>query len=56
MRIADALGGNALLQRSDPMTIEGQRHDVRIAPGASATIGSVVTMPGIVAEARMRVT
>ena len=56
MRIVVALSGNALLQRSDPMTIEGQCCDVRIAPGAIPTIGSVVTMPGIVAEARVRVT
>src|SRR6516225_2657432 len=32
MRIVIALGGNALLRRSDPMTTEVQRRNVAIAP------------------------
>jgi carbamate kinase len=31
MRIVIALGGNALLRRSDPMTTDVQRKNVRIA-------------------------
>ncbi|MEV5720730.1 carbamate kinase [Amycolatopsis mediterranei] len=38
MRIVVALGGNALLQRSDPMTIEAQRRNVRIAAEAIAPL------------------
>jgi carbamate kinase len=38
MRIVVALGGNALLQRSDPMTIEVQRRNVRIAAEAIAPL------------------
>jgi len=38
MRIVVALGGNALLQRSDPMTIEVQRHNVRVAAEAIAPL------------------
>jgi len=34
MRIVIALGGNALLRRSDPMTTEIQRKNVRIAAQA----------------------
>jgi carbamate kinase len=36
MRIVIALGGNALLRRSDPMTTEVQRKNVRIAAQAIA--------------------
>ena len=35
MRIVIALGGNALLRRSDPMTTEVQRKNVRIAATTS---------------------
>jgi len=38
MRIVIALGGNALLRRSDPMTIEVQRLNVRIAAEAIAPL------------------
>ena len=38
MRIVIALGGNALLRRSDPMTIEVQRRNVRIAAKAIAPL------------------
>jgi carbamate kinase len=38
MRIVVALGGNALMKRSDPMTIEAQRANVRIAAKALAPI------------------
>jgi carbamate kinase len=38
MRIVVALGGNALLQRSDPMTIAVQRRNVRIAAEAIAPL------------------
>ena len=31
MRIVVALGGNALQRRGEPMTIEGQRHNVALA-------------------------
>ena len=34
MRIVIALGGNALLRRSDPMTTEVQRRNVKIAAEA----------------------
>ncbi|MET7990874.1 carbamate kinase [Amycolatopsis sp. NPDC005232] len=49
MRIVVALGGNALLQRSDPMTIEVQRRNVRIAAEAIAPLTaehSVVVVHG----------
>jgi carbamate kinase len=49
MRIVVALGGNALLQRSDPMTIDAQRHNVRIAAQAIAPLTaehSVVVVHG----------
>lgn len=38
MRIVVALGGNALLRRSDPMTTDVQRHNVRIAARAIAPL------------------
>src|SRR3954466_1519330 len=38
MRIVIALGGNALLQRSEPMTIEVERRNVRIAAEAIAPL------------------
>jgi carbamate kinase len=38
MRIVIALGGNALLRRSDPMTTEVQRRNVRIAAAAIAPL------------------
>ena len=38
MRIVIALGGNALLRRSDPMTTEVQRNSLRIRPSAAARI------------------
>ena len=38
MRIVIALGGNALLRRSDPMTTEAQRRNVRIAAEAIAPL------------------
>ena len=46
MRIVVALGGNALLQRSDPLTIDVQRRNVRIAAEAIAplTAGHSVTV------------
>ena len=46
MRIVIALGGNALLRRSDPMTTEVQRKNVRIAAQAIAPLADI---PGIVA-------
>jgi carbamate kinase len=38
MRIVIALGGNALLRRSDPMTTEVQRRNIRIAADAIAPL------------------
>src|SRR3954454_9035336 len=38
MRIVVALGGNALLRRGEEMTVEAQRHNVRIAANALAPI------------------
>ncbi len=38
MRIVVALGGNALLRRGEEMTIEAQRHNVRIAATALAPV------------------
>ena len=38
MRIVVALGGNALLQRGEPMTAEVQRHNTRIAAQALAPV------------------
>jgi len=49
MRIVIALGGNALLRRSDPMTTEVQRKNVRIAAQAIAPLAaehSVVVVHG----------
>jgi carbamate kinase len=49
MRIVIALGGNALLRRSDPMTTEVQRKNVRIAAQAIAPLAaehSVVIVHG----------
>ncbi len=39
MRIVVALGGNALLKRTDPMTAEAQRANARIAAQALAPVG-----------------
>src|SRR3954452_22674963 len=38
MRIVVALGGNALLRRGEAMTVEAQRHNVRIAAEALAPV------------------
>ena len=38
MRIVVALGGNALLQRGQPMTAEQQRHNVRVAAAQLAPV------------------
>jgi carbamate kinase len=49
MRIVIALGGNALLRRSDPMTTEVQRRNVRIAARAIAPLAaehSIVVVHG----------
>ena len=49
MRIVIALGGNALLRRSDPMTTEVQRRNVRIAAEAMAPLAgqhSIVVVHG----------
>ena len=49
MRIVIALGGNALLRRSDPMTIEVQRRNVAIAAEAIAPLAaehSIVVVHG----------
>jgi carbamate kinase len=49
MRIVVALGGNALLQRTDPMTIEAQRRNVMIAAQAIAPLAaehSVIVVHG----------
>ncbi|SFL01955.1 carbamate kinase [Geodermatophilus ruber] len=49
MRIVIALGGNALLRRSDPMTTEVQRRNVRIAAEAIAPLAgehSIVVVHG----------
>jgi carbamate kinase len=49
MRIVIALGGNALLRRSDPMTTEVQRKNVRIAAQAIAPLAaghSIVVVHG----------
>lgn len=40
MRIVIALGGNALLRRSDPMTTEVQRRNVKTAAGAIAPLAA----------------
>jgi carbamate kinase len=40
MRIVVALGGNALLRRSDPMSAEAQRRNVRIAAKALAPLAA----------------
>jgi carbamate kinase len=40
MRIVIALGGNALLRRSDPMTTEVQRRNIRIAAEAIAPLAA----------------
>ena len=60
MRIVIALGGNALLRRSDPMTTEVQRKNIEIAArsiaplaggktGKRAAIGSLDDIAAIVA-------
>ncbi len=49
MRIVIALGGNALLRRSDPMTTEVQRRNIMVAAQAIAplvTEHSVVVVHG----------
>ena len=49
MRIVIALGGNALLRRSDPMTTEVQRRNIRIAAEAIAPLAaehSIVVVHG----------
>ena len=49
MRIVIALGGNALLRRSDPMTTEVQRRNVRVAAAAIAPLAeqhSIVVVHG----------
>jgi carbamate kinase len=49
MRIVIALGGNALLRRGDPMTIEVQRRNIRIAAEAIAPLAaehSIVVVHG----------
>jgi carbamate kinase len=49
VRIVIALGGNALLRRSDPMTTEVQRKNIRIAALAIAPLGvkhSIVVVHG----------
>ena len=49
MRIVIALGGNALLRRSDPMTTEVQRRNVKIAAQAIAPLAaehSIVVVHG----------
>ena len=38
MRVVVALGGNALLQRGEPMTAQAQRHNVRLAAPALAAV------------------
>ena len=38
MRIVIALGGNALLRRGEPMTVEAQRANVRFAAAALAAL------------------
>ena len=38
MRIVIALGGNALLQRGQPMTAENQRANIRLASERIATV------------------
>ena len=40
MRIVVALGGNALLRRSDPMTTEVQRRNVKVAAAAIAPLAA----------------
>ena len=49
MRIVIALGGNALLRRSDPMTTEIQRRNIRVAAAAIAPLAkehSIVVVHG----------
>ncbi len=49
MRIVIALGGNALLRRSDPMTTEVQRRNIMVAAQAIAPLAaehSVVVVHG----------
>jgi carbamate kinase len=49
MRIVIALGGNALLRRSDPMTTEVQRRNILVAARAIAPLvaeHSVVVVHG----------
>jgi carbamate kinase len=49
MRVVIALGGNALLQRSDPMTTEVQRRNVKVAAEVIAPLAaghSIVVVHG----------
>ena len=39
MRVVVALGGNALMRRGQPMTVENQRENVRVACDHLAPIG-----------------
>ena len=43
MRIVIALGGNALLQRGEPLDVDVQRHNVRRACAAVAPLASLPT-------------
>ena len=38
MRVLVALGGNALLKRGEPMTVENQRHNIAVAATALAPV------------------
>ncbi len=40
MRLVVALGGNALLQRGEPPTVDSQRHNAAIAAGALVTLAA----------------
>ena len=43
MRLVVALGGNALLRRGEPLTVENQRVNVRKAAQALAELGEDIT-------------
>jgi hypothetical protein len=47
MRVVIALGGNALLRRTDPMTTEVQRHNIRTAAQAIAPLAGGETQAGL---------
>ena len=38
MRVLVTLGGNALLERGEPMTADAQRRNIRVAAGALAPV------------------